>query len=60
MLNLSDDQLAVITDIAKTLPIEKRDAFLRRIGAMAAFRLGPGISRCRPVGPLRYRFAIDH
>jgi hypothetical protein len=38
MVGLTDAQLAVIVDAAKDLPLEKRDLFLRRVGAALSFR----------------------
>ena len=33
MLGLTDTQLAAVMEAARTLPVEKRDVYLRRIGA---------------------------
>ena len=38
MLGLTDNQLQSIMDAARTLPVEKRDVYLRRIGAMLTMR----------------------
>ena len=38
MLGLTDDQLRTVMDAARTLPVEKRDVFLQRLGAMLAMR----------------------
>lgn len=38
MLGLSDHQLDVIMDSARVAPVEKRDVFLQRIGAMLTLR----------------------
>jgi hypothetical protein len=38
MLGLSDSQLTTILDMARTLPVEKRDLYLRRIAAMLTQR----------------------
>ena len=38
MLGLTDNQLATVMDMARTLPVEKRDLYLRRVGAMLAVR----------------------
>jgi hypothetical protein len=38
MLGLSDTQLGTILDMARSLPVEKRDLYLRRIGAMLTQR----------------------
>jgi hypothetical protein len=38
MLGLSDTQLGTILDMARSLPVEKRDLYLRRIAAMLAQR----------------------
>jgi hypothetical protein len=47
MVSLTDTQLAIVTQAAQCLPVEKRDIYLRRIGAMLAVRR-PG--RDRTVG----------
>ena len=38
MLGLTDNQLQSIMDAARTLPVEKRDIYLRRIAAMLTMR----------------------
>jgi hypothetical protein len=38
MIALTDAQLAVVMDAARTLPVEKRDLYLQRIAAMLAVR----------------------
>jgi hypothetical protein len=38
MVSLTDTQLATVMDAARTLPVEKRDIYLRRIAAMLAQR----------------------
>jgi hypothetical protein len=38
MVSLSDNQLAIVTNAAKSLPVEKRDLYLQRIAAMLAMR----------------------
>jgi hypothetical protein len=38
MLGLSDTQLGTILDMARSLPVEKRDLYLRRIAAMLTQR----------------------
>jgi hypothetical protein len=38
MLGLSDHQLGTVIDIARTLPVEKRDLYLQRIAAMLTQR----------------------
>jgi hypothetical protein len=38
MLGLTDNQLRVVMDAAKTLPVERRDTFLQRVGAMLRMR----------------------
>ena len=38
MIGLTDSQLRVVMDAARTLPVEKRDVFLQRIAAMLALR----------------------
>ena len=38
MLGLTDSQLRAIMDAARTLPIERRDIFLQRVGAMLRMR----------------------
>ena len=38
MISLSDQQLAVITQAASLLPVEKRSQFLERVGAMLKMR----------------------
>jgi hypothetical protein len=37
-LVLTDTQLAAVMDTARTLPVEKRDVYLQRIGAMLTQR----------------------
>ena len=34
MVSLTDQQLAIVTSAARTVPIERRDIFLQRVGAM--------------------------
>ena len=38
MISLTDHQLSILTDAARTLPIERRDIFLQRCGAMLRMR----------------------
>jgi hypothetical protein len=38
MISLTDHQLAIVTDAACTVPIERRDIFLQRCGAMLRMR----------------------
>ena len=38
MISLTDTQLAVVMDAARTLPVERRDTFLQRVGAMLRVR----------------------
>jgi hypothetical protein len=38
MIALTDSQLKVVMDAARTLPVEKRDVYLKRIAAMLALR----------------------
>ena len=38
VLGLTDTQLATVMDVARMLPVEKRDVYLRRIGAMLTMR----------------------
>ena len=38
MISLSDSQLQAVTDMARLLPVEKRDVYLRRIASMLALR----------------------
>ena len=38
MVSLSDSQLAAVLDAARTLPVERRDIFLQRCGAMLRMR----------------------
>ena len=38
MISLTDSQLQIVTNAARSLPIEKRDLYLQRIGAMLAVR----------------------
>ena len=38
MLGLTDNQLKAVMDMARTLPVEKRDVYLQRIAAMLAMR----------------------
>ena len=38
MLGLSDNQLSAVMDLACSLPVEKRDLYLRRIAAMLTQR----------------------
>ena len=40
MISLSDRQLDIVSQFAKALPIEKRDAYLQRIAADLAVRHG--------------------
>jgi hypothetical protein len=34
MISLSDNQLAIVQHTARLLPVEKRDVFLQRVGAI--------------------------
>ena len=38
MIALTDNQLRTVMDMARTLPVEKRDVYLRRIAAMLTQR----------------------
>ena len=38
MLGLTDNQLRTVMDMARTLPVEKRDVYLQRIAAMLVLR----------------------
>ncbi|MGC1998122.1 MAG: hypothetical protein WA704_29985, partial [Pseudolabrys sp.] len=38
MISLTDSQLAIVTGAARTLPVERRDIFLQRCGAMLKLR----------------------
>ncbi|MGC2714814.1 MAG: hypothetical protein WA366_15665 [Pseudolabrys sp.] len=38
MLGLTDNQLGTVMDAARSVPVEKRDLFLQRIGAMLRMR----------------------
>ena len=38
MIGLTDTQLGTVMDMARTLPVEKRDLYLQRIAAMLAVR----------------------
>ena len=38
MLGLTDNQLTTVMDMARTLPVEKRDLYLQRIAAMLTVR----------------------
>ena len=38
MVSLTDSQLKTVMDAAGTLPIERRDTFLQRVGAMLRMR----------------------
>jgi hypothetical protein len=38
MVSLTDTQLAAVMDAAQTLPVERRDTFLQRVGAMLRMR----------------------
>ena len=38
MTGLTDTQLGTVMDMARTLPVEKRDLYLQRIAAMLAVR----------------------
>ena len=38
MIGLTDTQLQVIMNAARSIPVEKRDIFLQRIAAMLALR----------------------
>jgi hypothetical protein len=38
MVSLTDSQLKTVMDAAKTLPVERRDTFLQRVGAMLRMR----------------------
>lgn len=39
MVSLSDRQLEIVQHTARLLPVEKRDVFLQRVGAVLAQRL---------------------
>ena len=38
MIGLTDIQLKIVMNVARMLPVEKRDMFLQRIAAMLALR----------------------
>ena len=38
MISLSDHQLSIVTDTARMVPVERRDTFLQRVGAMLKLR----------------------
>jgi hypothetical protein len=38
MLGLTDSQLGIVMDMARTLPVEKRDLYLQRIARMLMMR----------------------
>jgi hypothetical protein len=38
MIGLTDTQLSIVMDTARSIPVEKRDVFLQRIAAMLAVR----------------------
>jgi hypothetical protein len=38
MVSLSDSQLSIVTDTARMVPVERRDVFLQRCGAMLKLR----------------------
>ena len=38
MIGLTDNQLKIVMDAARLVPVEKRDIFLQRIAAMLALR----------------------
>ena len=38
MIGLTDTQLGTVMDMARTLPVEKRDLYMQRIAAMLAVR----------------------
>jgi hypothetical protein len=38
MLGLTDNQLTTVMDMARTVPVEKRDLYLQRVAAMLAMR----------------------
>ena len=38
MVSLTDNQLKIITDAARTIPMKRRDIFLQRAGAMLRMR----------------------
>jgi hypothetical protein len=38
MLGLTDNQLRAVMDMARALPVEKRDLYLQRIAAMLTMR----------------------
>ena len=40
MLGLTDTQLAAVMDLARTLPVEKRDVFLQRVAALLRRQAG--------------------
>ena len=45
MIGLTDTQLATVMTAARTLPVERRDTFLQRVGAM--LRGAPSVHRYR-------------
>ena len=38
MVSLTDNQLKIVTDAARMVPVERRDIFLQRIAAMLRMR----------------------
>jgi hypothetical protein len=38
VISLSDHQLSIVTDMARLVPVERRDIFLQRCGAMLRMR----------------------
>ena len=40
MLGLTDNQLQIVTNAARILPVEKRDLYLQRLAAMLTLRGG--------------------
>ena len=38
MIALTDNQLKIVTDAARMVPVERRDIFLQRVGAMLRMR----------------------
>ena len=45
MIGLTDTQLNIVMNAARSVPVEKRDTFLQRIAAMLALRAVMVISR---------------
>ena len=62
MVSLTDRQLAAVMDAARTLPVERRDTFLQRVGAMLKMRGRFSNQRGQIVGTFvlgSYRLSLD-